>query len=306
MHTFSPNTKAKSSQVNENFTDLSTGDADVDNNSLLLYRAETQRDFVFSGCVWSVASGLNGSMTTGVIYIKDNNGKAQRVIPTAVTSRAFTASKDTYVDIDYTGTITYTEVANGATPPAMASYSLRLGMLVTSGAAITKIFDKAPRNPDEIARCTLLLGVTDVLTVENIPECQRLRYSADIRPASTNTLNGRTRFNNDSGANYSHNYSQNFGAASTGVSVTSLTTYAGTGNYHQFIEAHIENIETLEKIGYSHAVARNNAGAGVTPVNLSCFFKWANTTDLINRIDIINDGTDDFTVGSRMIVYGEN
>lgn len=94
-------------------------------------------DFVASGCVWSgdaYASTLNASMTAGVVYI---GGK--RVAVSAVTARAFTASKDTYIDVSNTGTITYTEVANNATSPALAANSIRIGIIVTGASNIANV-----------------------------------------------------------------------------------------------------------------------------------------------------------------------
>lgn len=91
-------------------------------------------DFVASGCVWSgdaYGSTRAGSMTAGVVYI---NGV--RIVVNAVSAHTFTASKDTYVDIDNTGTISYNEANNNAASPALASNSLRLAIIVTGAGNI--------------------------------------------------------------------------------------------------------------------------------------------------------------------------
>jgi len=96
--------------------------------------SETGIDFVASGIVWSgnsYGSTLLASMTAGVVYI---SGK--RLTVSAVTSRAFTASKDTYVDVDNTGTISYTEVTNNAASPTLAANSLRVAIIVTGASSI--------------------------------------------------------------------------------------------------------------------------------------------------------------------------
>lgn len=139
MHTFSPHTKAESAKVNENFTDLSTGEGDVNSNRLELFRAEVFRDFVDTGLVWSIVSGLNGTMTTGVAYITDPTPLMLRLEVASITSRTFTASKDTYCDLGFDGVVDYNEVANGATAPALASNHIRLAKVVTNGSAITSI-----------------------------------------------------------------------------------------------------------------------------------------------------------------------
>lgn len=99
---------------------------------------EALADFVASGGVWSgdnYSVSRNASMTAMIVYI---NG--QRISIGAVTSRAFTASKDTYVDVldnaDGTGTLVYTEVANGAAAPALAANSLRIAKIVTDATDI--------------------------------------------------------------------------------------------------------------------------------------------------------------------------
>ncbi len=91
-------------------------------------------DHVASGCVWTAdaaGSTLLASMTAGVVYVS-----GVRATVSAITSRAFTASKDTYIDVDSTGAITYTEVANNAASPALSAGNVRIGIIVTGGTSI--------------------------------------------------------------------------------------------------------------------------------------------------------------------------
>jgi hypothetical protein len=105
-------------------------------NTLQTYRSDVLFDHVASGLVWTglgLGTTLTATMTSGVVYI---NG--QRLAISSVASRAFTASKDTYIDILNTagvGSIVYTEVANNAASPALAANSIRIGIIVT-GATI--------------------------------------------------------------------------------------------------------------------------------------------------------------------------
>jgi len=104
--------------------------------------SETMFDHVASGCVWSgdaYASTRNASMGTGgasanVVYI---GGK--RLVVSNVTARSFTASRDTYIDVDNTGTLVYTEVANNAASPALAANSVRIGIIVTGASNIAAV-----------------------------------------------------------------------------------------------------------------------------------------------------------------------
>jgi hypothetical protein len=98
---------------------------------------ETTFDFVASGCVWSgdaYGSTRNASMTAGVVYI---NGV--RLTVSSVTARAFTASRDTYIDVDNTGTLVYTEVTNNNASPALAPNSIRIGIIVTGASNIANV-----------------------------------------------------------------------------------------------------------------------------------------------------------------------
>lgn len=100
-------------------------------------RDENIADYTVSGGVWSgdsYGSTLAASMTAWVGYI---NG--QRGTISAVTARAFTASKDTYVDVlNNSGTfsLVYTEVANNAASPALAANSIRIAIVVSGGSSI--------------------------------------------------------------------------------------------------------------------------------------------------------------------------
>ena len=133
------NITADSIQVNGSI--VATGDVTEAGVTARIFRTEVLTDFVVSGGVWSQLSGLNGQMTAVTAYI---TGYRSSIV--AVASRAFTASKDTYVDIlrttvgaTTTFTLVYTEVANGAAAPALAANSLRLAKVVTSGVAITSV-----------------------------------------------------------------------------------------------------------------------------------------------------------------------
>lgn len=95
-------------------------------------------DYVVSGCVWtadSVGVNRNASMTSGVVVINGNP-----ITVASVTARTFTASKDTYIDVldngDGTGLLVYTETTNNAASAALASNSIRIGIIVTGATSI--------------------------------------------------------------------------------------------------------------------------------------------------------------------------
>jgi hypothetical protein len=99
---------------------------------------DTTYDFVASGGVWtadSVGVNLNASMTAMVCYID-----GRRISIGAVTARAFTANVDTYIDVlsagDGTGTLVYTTQTTNGASPALASNSMRIG-IIQAAATIT-------------------------------------------------------------------------------------------------------------------------------------------------------------------------
>ena len=138
MHSFSANTRIRSQEINENFDEVTNGSGDTDDNSLALMREDLMFDFVQSGLIWSTVSGLDGTMTAGIMYM-EVSGKKNRITVTSISSKAFTASKDTYVDVGNDGTMYYTEVANNTTSPALAANRMRIAIVATDGSAITGV-----------------------------------------------------------------------------------------------------------------------------------------------------------------------
>lgn len=94
-----------------------------------------QRDFCVSGGIFPTSANLSSTMTALVVYV---DGKR---ISISATLKAFTASKDTYVDVNPSGAgaLVYTEVANGAAAPALTAGYYRLNKVVTSGTAVTSV-----------------------------------------------------------------------------------------------------------------------------------------------------------------------
>lgn len=95
---------------------------------------ETIANFVYSGCVWSASSGLTGVMTGGTVYV---NG--YRTIVNGIGSETFPASKDTYIDIDYLGNVTYQSVSNNAAAPSLTANSIRVAQVITGASSISSV-----------------------------------------------------------------------------------------------------------------------------------------------------------------------
>lgn len=105
-------------------------------------------NLAISGGITTTGSSLTGTITALVALV---NG---RRVTVAATAKAFTASKDTYVDVGYsesatgviTGALAYSEVANGAAEPTLASGYMRLMRVKTDGSGITAVYDMRALN----------------------------------------------------------------------------------------------------------------------------------------------------------------
>ena len=85
---------------------------------------------------------LTATVEGGIIRLLDSNGRLQE-FTIATTTKAFTASKDTYVYINGAGAVAYLEVANGAAKPSQAPLiatggvgSFFIGKVVTDGTRV--------------------------------------------------------------------------------------------------------------------------------------------------------------------------
>lgn len=119
--------------VAEYYTALQRGENNI---GLHTYTKEGGQNFFAPGsCVWSISSGLIGTMSSGFVYI---NGK--RLVVTAIASKTFVLSNDTYVDFldngDGTAIPVYTPQSNNTVSPALASSSARNAIIVTNGTQI--------------------------------------------------------------------------------------------------------------------------------------------------------------------------
>lgn len=113
---------------------VNTGDSQLRSVSLETIHGQMIFDHVGVGCVWSgdsYGATLNASMTAGSVYLA-----GRRWPLSSVTARAFTASRDTYVDVSSAGALVYTEVVNNAASPALAAGSIRIGIVVTGAGNI--------------------------------------------------------------------------------------------------------------------------------------------------------------------------
>ena len=116
------------------------------------------------------------------------------------------------------------------------------------------------------------------------------------------------RINGDTGSNYALRGSGNGLTDYTSINKTSLQTIGGqpqgdTTTVPYFTVGYIANLAGKEKLGQRLWAMQMTAGAGTAPDRAEIAYKWSNTSDAINRIDMaVGSGTLDS--GSEMVVLG--
>lgn len=97
----------------------------------------TECEMVYTGLLTTTTSGtLTGSVPSGTAY-----PRGYRVVKSSSTSKTFTASRWTFVDIDINGNFTYSEVSIAGATPSVAPNSIRLSRVSTDGTQILAVQD---------------------------------------------------------------------------------------------------------------------------------------------------------------------
>lgn len=240
-------------------------------------------------------------------------------VATLVTSRSTSISSDDGTPPTYGLVLAKVTVANGASSITNANITdARVSIsLPDDSVDTTQLVDEAVTADkmdttvtwwEEIGRTTLG-SAGDTISVASLPARKYLQLRIHLLDTG-GTIDGSLRFNNDSGNNYAlvrtniNASGTSGGAAATSSSSTSLTQQ--TAATERMIIVDIVNNATTEKTGFSLETDLGAAGAGNAPLSRWTNIKWANTSDAINRVDIINAGTGNYAIGSEVIVLGHD
>lgn len=155
-YTFSSGQTIRSADVNKNFDDIynefnGSIEGGASGNIAADSLTETEmaddinprvrwdegfQDWVYTGLLPADSANLTSDISAGSGYVQ-----GYRVSKASATSKTYTATKDTYVDIDYNATFHYTEVARLAAAPAVYTDSMRLAAVATDGVEILQVTD---------------------------------------------------------------------------------------------------------------------------------------------------------------------
>lgn len=155
---------------------------------------------------------------------------------------------------------------------------------------------------EEFSRTTLS-GTADSISVTPIATRKYLMILATT--LNSGSIGQTIQFNGDSAANYAARNSRNGAAESTATS-TSTIFLAGNASSNLYSVTYVINVAAQEKQFYTSASEVGTAGAANLPVRQETSGKWANTSNAITRVDIINTSTGDYLSGSEVIVLGHN
>ena len=143
-------------------------------------------------------------------------------------------------------------------------------------------------------------ATADVITVDSLEAKKHLMIQAKIIPSGD--ADNILRFNNDSGNNYNRRRNEDGGsdgtAQQTGINWERDFTELG------FVTIFVINEADKEKLGILHSTTNNGNGAGNAPKRAEIVLKWANTSNAITRVDMVNSRSGSYAEGSEVTVYG--
>lgn len=179
-----------------------------------------------------------------------------------------------------------------------AYFNTQVGANFSSGTTSTVWWEELGR--------TTLGSAGDTITINPIAARKYLNIIFHIF-STGGAINGTLRFNNDSGNNYSNDYSINYGAVTTVASTSGLAAVVATstagfhaGNFDVY------NSLAQRKLVEGRGVNDANAGAASGSNSIEMVGKWDNTASQITRVDLVNGGAGDFAIGSQLIVLGHD
>jgi hypothetical protein len=157
----------------------------------------------------------------------------------------------------------------------------------------------------ELARTTLG-SASETLEVTGFADKRYLMFLIDGKPVSsefqTILQTGNSSF--DTGSNYAIRSSDNGGADATGTSYPYTRISPSTSLSELFCVGYIANYASKEKLGQLWGMKRETAGAGTAPQRIENVWKWANTSNVIDRLRVNENGSGTINTNSEMVVLG--
>ena len=154
-----------------------------------------------------------------------------------------------------------------------------------------------PKDWEILKKITLIAATSSIRADISSRQFLRVFLAHGAKSGVGNTL---LRFNNDSGANYTSISQENATARTSATSIDLFDALNSTAQFFFVID--ILNISTLQKSVVSEGIQIHTA-ASDTQVKRQVYGTWINSTDKINRIDIVASANN-FPAGTILQVFG--
>ena len=157
----------------------------------------------------------------------------------------------------------------------------------------------------ELGRTTLG-SASETLEVTDFADKRYLMFLIDGKPVSsefqTVLQTGNSSF--DTGSNYASRSSENGGADGTNTSFPYNQLSPSTSLSELFAVGYWANYASKEKLVQVWATKRETAGAANAPSRKESVGKWANTSNVIDRLRVNENGSGTINTNSEMVVLG--
>jgi hypothetical protein len=166
----------------------------------------------------------------------------------------------------------------------------------------------APADPSggwvELARTTLGSANSSI----EVTGLADKRYYMILVDQSRNTASDHDYYRTgngsfDTGSNYAHRANANGAGDVATTSASSVKSTTSTSNPH-FHVLYGANLSNKEKLFQGNMVQQISTGAGTTPQRQEQAFKWANTSNSLDRFSINTTNSDTYDAGSELVVLG--
>jgi len=149
----------------------------------------------------------------------------------------------------------------------------------------------------EVGRTTLG-STTKPITVSSIADKRYYMFLIDMNKS------GNATWTIDTGSNYSRRQSYDGGSDGTAVSGSTLEMATANAGVGDFIVGYIANLSNKEKLFQMHWMYNSATGAGTAPTRGEHVGKWANTSNVIDTLELYNSQAGNYLSGSEVVVLG--
>jgi len=156
----------------------------------------------------------------------------------------------------------------------------------------------------EVGRTTLG-STTKPITVSSIANKRYYMFLIDMNKSGNATSNLRVGNGTiDGGNNYARRQSYNGASDGTAINVSTLEMATANAGVGDFIVGYITNLSNKEKLFQMHWMYNSATGAGTAPTRGEHVGKWANTSNVIDIIQLYNSQSGNYLSGSEVVVLG--